>query len=90
MLIINSVKKLFFTEEKNAAYRFIEAIIKEYDYCKEMIKTHFKKNLILSAGEAEKVQLSNSCWICNKLFDAGDNKVRDHCHATGEYRGTSH
>ena len=35
VLIINSVKKLFFTEEKSAAYRFIEAILKEYDYCKK-------------------------------------------------------
>ena len=26
---------------KNAVYRFIEAIIKEYDYCKKMIKKAF-------------------------------------------------
>ena len=49
VLIINSVKKLFFTEEKNAAYRFIKAILEEYDYCKQMIKKHFNKNLIMSA-----------------------------------------
>ena len=27
---------------------------------------------------------------CNKLFDFGDNKVRDHCHITREYRGSAH
>ena len=55
----------------------------------EVIKKHFNKNLIMSAGE-ERFQLSNSCWICNKLFNVGDDKVRDHCHITGKYRGASH
>ena len=54
-----------------------------------MIKTHFSKNLIISAEE-EGFQLSNSCWICGKLFDVGDDKVRDHCHITGKYRGAAH
>ena len=44
----------------------------------------------MSAEEEEKFQLSNICWICNKLFDVADNKVRDHCHITGKYRGTAH
>ena len=30
----------------------------------------------MSAEEENKSQLSNSCWICNKLFDAGAKKVR--------------
>ena len=75
---------------KNAVYRFIEGILKQYDYCKRLIKRHFDKNLILSAEEEERFQLSNSCWICDKLFDVGDNKARDHCHITGKYRGAAH
>ena len=43
------------------------------------MKKHFNKSLIMSADEEEKFQLSNSCWICDKLFDVGDDKVRDHC-----------
>ena len=38
---------------QNGAYRFIEAILKEYDYCKKMMKEHFNKNLIMSAEEEE-------------------------------------
>ena len=52
-----------------------------------MIKNHFNKNLIISAEEGERLQLTNSCWIDDKLFDFGDDKVRDHCHVTGKYRG---
>ena len=31
----------------------------------------------MSAEDREMFQLSDICWICDKLFDAGDNKVRD-------------
>ena len=55
-----------------------------------MIKKHFNKNLIIPPEEEEKFQLANSCWICSKLFDVGDEKVRDHCHRTGKYRGAAH
>ena len=40
--------------------------------------------------EEERFQLSNIYWICNKFFDVSDNKVRDHCHVTGKYRGAAH
>ena len=57
---------------KSAVYKSIEAILKEYGYCKEMIKKHFNKNFIMSAEE-ERFQLSNSCWIYDKLFDVRDD-----------------
>ena len=28
------------------------------------------------------------CWICDKLIKF-DEKVRDHCHITGKYRGAA-
>ena len=33
---------------KNAVYRFIETILKEYDHCKKVIRKHFNKNLAMS------------------------------------------
>ena len=75
---------------KNAVHEFIEAILSEYRYCREVIKKHFNKDLIMSTKEKERFQLANSCSICDKLFDVGDEKVRDHCHITGKYRGASH
>ena len=44
----------------------------------------------MSADEEERFQLANSFWICNKLFDVGDEKVRYHCHVAGKYRGAAH
>ena len=83
-------KKVVLYREKNAVYRFIKAILEEYDYCKNMIKNYFNKNLVMSAEEEEGFQLINNFWICDKLFDVEDDKVRDHCHVTGKYRGAAH
>ena len=75
---------------KNAAYEFIKAILKEYKYCKKVMNKHFNKNLIMSEEEEHLFQQSNSCWICKKLIDNDEEKVRDHCHLTGKFRGAVH
>ena len=74
---------------KNAAYDFIKEILKEYEYCRKIIKKYFNKNLIMSEEEEKQFQLSNACWICKKLIDNDDEKVRDHCHVTGKFRSAA-
>ena len=32
----------------------------------------------------------NTCWICEKLIDDENEKIRDHCHITGKFRGAAH
>ena len=54
------------------------------------MKKHFNKNLIMSEEEEHLCQQSSSCWICEKLTDDDDEKVRDHCHVTGKFRGAAH
>ena len=44
----------------------------------------------MSAEKEERFQLSNSCWICDKVFDVGHDKVGDHCHIAGKYRDAAH
>ena len=51
---------------------------------------HFNKNLIMSEKEEHLFQESNSCYICKKLIDNDEEKVRDHCHVTGKFRGAAH
>ena len=40
--------------------------------------------------EEEQLQSSNTCWICTKLIDDGDEKARDHCLVTGKFRDAAH
>ena len=75
---------------ENAAYEFIKAILKEYKYCRKVMNKHFIKDLIMSKKEEHLFQQSSSCWICKKLIDDDKEKVRDHCHVTGKFRGAAH
>ena len=83
-------KKIALYMGKNTIYRFIESILAEYYYCKKIIKKHFNKNLIMSAKDEERFQLSNNCWMCDKFIDVGDNKETNHCHITRKYGGSAH
>ena len=38
---------------ENAAYKFVGAILKVYQYCKKVMKKHFNKNLIMSEEDEE-------------------------------------
>ena len=46
---------------ENAAYEFIKAILKEFEYCKKVMKKHFNKNLIMTVEKEEQFQLSKMC-----------------------------
>ena len=54
------------------------------------MKKHFNKNLVMTEEEEHLFQQSNNCWICKKLIDNDDEKVRDHCHITEKFRGAAH
>ena len=75
---------------ENATNEFIKAILQDHKYCRKIRNKHFNKNLIMSEAEDHLFQQSNSCWICKKLFDNDEEKVRDHCHVTSKFRGATH
>ena len=83
-------KYLVLYRGKNAVFKFIQCIFGEYSYCKDVRKKHFNKNLVMSVKENEEFKRPNICWICGKLIRIGDQKVRDHCHINGNYRGPAH
>ena len=43
----------------------------------------------MNEEEEHLFQQSSSCWTCKKLID-NDEKVRNHCHVTGKFRGAAH
>ena len=53
------------------------------------MKKHLSKKLIVSEKEKEQFQSSTTFWICKTLIDNDDEKVRDHCHVTGKFRGSA-
>ena len=41
-------KTTVFCRGESNAYKFIEEILEEYEYCKKVVKRHFNKNLIMT------------------------------------------
>ena len=68
-------------------------------FCKDL-REHFtkiinyEKKKMISLTKEEKVHYNKQkiCYICKKVFnnDKKQQKVRDHCHYTGKYRGAVH
>ena len=85
-----STKSIVVFRAENPAYELIKAFLKEYMYCKKVMKKHFNKNSIMTEEQEQQFQSSNACWICKKLIDNDDEKVRDHCHITRKFRAAAH
>ena len=83
-------KPIIVYKGENAAYEFIKAILKEYKCCRKIMNKYFSKNLIMSEEEEHLFQKSNNCWICKKLIDNDEEKMRDHCNVTGKFGGAAH
>ena len=47
------------------------------------------EKMIITDEEEEQFNKASDCWICGKKLNIQD-KVRDHCHYTGRYRGPAH
>ena len=57
-----------------------------------MIKKHFNNRLVMTAEQNEEFERSNISWICGKLINIDDNKVRDYDHTKSgiNYRDAAH
>ena len=75
---------------EKAVYKFMEAMLDEVKYCKKIVKKEFNKPLRITKEDEEKFQKAEECHICDKKYTDKDIRVRDHCHITGKYRGSSH
>ena len=65
-------------------------MIKESKCCSKVIETECNKPYIMTDKDHEDFKSSIKCWICQKIYEEGEVKVKDHGHVTGIYRGTAH
>ena len=75
---------------ENAIYKFMERMLEEVEYCKDVVKKRFSKPLVMSENDELCFKLMDKFHICNKKYTDKDVRVRDHCHITGKFRGSAH
>ena len=47
-----------------------------------------EKKMVFTKEEERQFNMASDCWICGE--ELGNDRVRDHCHYTGCYRGAAH
>ena len=75
---------------EKAVYKFMEKMLEEVKYCKNIMKKEFNKQLITTDNDELSFKLEQKCHICEESYKDTDIRVRDHCHITGKYRGSAH
>ena len=75
---------------ENAVYNFMEKMLEEVDWCKQTMEKHFDKPLKMTEKDEVDFQKAAKCHICDQQYLDKDIRVRDHCHITGEFRGSAH
>ena len=81
-----------------ATYRGTDCVEKFCDYIKQkayQLYHMFPEKLMdpLTKKQWKRYEKATRCHICYRLLNSKDpkyNKVRDHCHCTGHYRGAAH
>ena len=86
---------------EDAIDKFIVQMMNEVKDCRRIVREQFQKPLVMTDENERDFQNSRVCHICERRFKPEDlftlddgvtnnNKVRDHCHITGKYRGAAH
>lgn len=64
-------------------------MLKEVEFCKNMISTKFTKPLKMTDEDEQCFKTAQEFHICGQKYSDKDIGVRDHCHITGQYRGSA-
>ena len=73
-------------ENDDVAQKFIDMLEEEVKKIYEQV--NFNKPMILTDEDKEDFENSTNCHICGDKL--GEDRVRDHCHLSGKFRGAAH
>ena len=75
---------------ENSVHKFLEMMLEEVNYCKDIVKREFNKPLKMTDDDEHSFSNEDKCHICGNKYTDKDIRVRDHCHITGKYTGSAH
>src|SRR5271156_816226 len=74
------------SENDDVAQIFVDTLEENIKQIYKQFK--FKEKMIFTEVDAEMYSDANTCHICD--CELGSDKVRDHCHLSGKFRGAAH
>ena len=82
-------KLKFYVKEKEEDPDPVDVFINWLEEDVKIISELGNQKMIITEEEEEQFKQASDCWICKKKLNLAD-RVRDHCHFTGRYRGAAH
>ena len=73
---------------KDCINKFITWVLDKQEWTQQITKKYFNKRLIMINEDEEIYNNSHICWICKQELNT--DKVKDHYHVTGKFRGAAH
>ena len=77
-----------YTKTKPEDVDAIDVFIKWLEEDVKAIANIEPKQMIFTKEDRKQFNKASDCWICGE--ELGNDRVRDHCHYTGRYRGPAH
>ncbi|CAB4024543.1 Gastrula zinc finger [Paramuricea clavata] len=74
----------------DAALVFLKTVVKESFRCREMTDKIFRKKMVITLKEEAEFLVTRNCHIYICGYDLCEDRVRDHDHVAGKYRGAAH
>ena len=77
-----------YTQTKPEGADAMDVFIKWLEEDVKAIANIEEKEMIFTEEDRKQFNKASDCWICGEYL--GNDRVRDHCHFTGRYRGPAH
>ena len=77
-----------YTKTKEEDMGAMDVFIKWLEEDVKAIANIKEKEIIFTEEDRKQFNKASNCWICGEYL--GNDRVRDHCHFTGRYRGPAH
>ena len=71
---------------ENAVERFLESLQEELEEIRQVFRN--PAEMFMDGDDRKAFASATDCYICGEAL--GVDRVRDHCHITGKYRGAAH
>ena len=84
----SSRNKMWCSTDPDCVEQMIKSLFELSQECIEEMKVN--EDMIMTKSDKDVFYKSKVCFVCGECFEDNKDKVRDHDHRTGKFRGAAH